>query len=64
MSRLSNWLRDRIYGPRPPANKRGASEELIEEARALRGKLEKYQQAPDPLAALMTDLFNQREMKQ
>lgn len=59
---FTSWLRAQIYGPRPDINERGASEELIEEARTLRSKLEQYQEAPDPLAALMSDIINRREM--
>lgn len=40
----------------------GPSEELQTAARDLRHTLEKYQEAPDPLAALMTDVFNKRQL--
>lgn len=58
------WLRARIYGPRAPDHLSGPSEELGQTARDLRRALQPYLNRPDPLAALMTDLFNKRAMEE
>lgn len=39
-----------------------ASYELTSEVRKISSRLKPYVEADDPLVALMTDLFNQREM--
>jgi hypothetical protein len=59
---VSSFLRAKLYGPRVPDKAPGASEELVSTARDLRHSLQPYLNHPDPLAALMTDLFNKRQL--
>ena len=51
-----------VFGPRPVDEAPGPSEELEATARDLRRNLEPYLNKPDPLAALMTDIFNKRTL--
>ena len=55
-----SFLRRMIYGPRVIDPEVGPSEELKVAAHDLNENLKPYLKEPDPLVALMTDLFNKR----
>lgn len=57
---LSQWIRDKVYGPRRPAPDYSTETELRETARELKECLEPYLNTPDPLRALMQDLLQKR----
>jgi hypothetical protein len=41
-----------------------ASDELTREVREISSRLKPYAESDDPLVAMMTDIFNQRQMRQ
>lgn len=59
---MLDWLREVIYGPRHHDVPPGPSEELEHTARELRSNLENYLNAPDPLAAFITDVYNKKRV--
>lgn len=64
LMKATSALRRFLFGPRPVDDTvHGPSEELECAARELRQSLDRYKSHPDPLAAMMTDIFNKREMK-
>ena len=64
LMKATSTLRRALFGPRPVDDpSHGPSEELQSAAKDLRQALEKYKGEPDPLVALMTDIFNKREMR-
>lgn len=62
LSKLTAGIRRYLFGPRPEDVTPGPSEELQEAAKDLRCQLDVYRDKPDPLAAMMIDIFNRREM--
>lgn len=57
------WLRRHMFGERVVDHPPGPSEELEQTARDLRLSLQPYLSRPDPLGALVTDIYNKRAMQ-
>lgn len=60
---MAAWVRKKLFGPpRSPAPDPEALE-VSAQARELTRTLQPYLNEPDPLATLMTDIFNKREAR-